>query len=313
MFVETRKSWITIVLFGGVALPRIWTRTLAVTAIAVCTTLAYQRVSWLHYSVTATPFALIGLPLGIFLGFRSNTAYDRFWEGRKLWGGLVNTCRSLTRQIITLIEPQPEAAATTKDAIEAYEAKVVHTLIAYVHALRHHLRETDPFPTLARVIGDDQIAPLRAEQNVPVALLQRLGNQIADANRQHWIHPFHVPVIESSLTALTDIQGACERIKSTPMPYSYTVLMHRLVAVYCTLLPVGLVETIGWATPVVVLFVSYALFGLDAIGQEIEQPFGLDKNDLPLSTLSRMIEGNLRRRIGEEVPPPLQPRDGVLP
>jgi putative membrane protein len=121
-----------------------------------------------------------------------------------------------------------------------------------------------------------------------------------------------VPVLEASLTTLTDIQGACERIKSTPIPYSYTVLLHRIVAVYCTLLPFGLMDSIKWATPAVVLAISYCFFGLDAIGDELEQPFGVDINDLPLKAISRTIERNLRERLGEKVPPPVAPARGVL-
>ena len=313
MFVETRRSWLAKVALGGAALPHIWPRTLVVTAISVAVTLAYHRVPALHYSITSTPFVIIGLPLGIFLGFRNNTSYDRFWEGRKLWGALVNTCRSLTRQIVTLIEPQAEAEERGADAIETHEAEMAHLLVAYVHALRHHLRASSPFSTLERMIPAAEVEALRKESNVPVALLHRIAERMVEARRKHWIHPLHVPVIEASLVALTDIQGACERIKNTPIPYSYTVLMHRLVAAYCGLLPFGLSETIGWATPVVVLFVSYALFGLDAIGEEVEQPFGLDPNDLPLSTMSRAIEGDVRVRLGEPRPTPFVPRDGVLP
>lgn len=313
MFVEKRHSWIATVALGGNALPHIWMRTLAVTAVSVAVTVAYREVPALHYSITSTPFVLIGLPLGIFLGFRNNTAYDRFWEGRKLWGSLVNTARSLTRQIITLVEPQPDAEDKSSKSIEAHEVAMVHMLIAYVHSLRHHLRESDPFSTLERILPADEASRLRGEPNVPIAILHRIAELMVVARRKHWIHPLHVPVVEQSLTALTDIQGGCERIKSTPIPYSYTVLMHRIVAVYCGLLPFGLDETIGWATPVVVLCVSYALFGLDAVGDEIEQPFGLDLNDLPLSTISRAIEANLRVRIGEEPPALFEPRDGVLP
>ena len=313
MFVEKRRSWIATVVLGGAALPKIWLRTLAVTALSVAVTYAYREVPSLHYSISTTPFVLIGLPLGIFLGFRNNTAYDRFWEARKLWGSLVNTARSLTRQIITMIEPQSEAEEKAPEAIQAHEVAMVHMLIAYVHALRHHLRDSSPFATLERLVNEDEVTRLRGELNVPIAILQRIADLMVDARRKHWIHPLHVPVIEQSLTALTDIQGGCERIKSTPIPRSYTVLMHRIVAVYCGLLPFGLDETIGWATPVVVMFVSYSLFGLDAIGDEIEQPFGLDPNDLPLSTISRMIEANLRVRIGEKPPPLFEARDGVLP
>ena len=312
MFVEKRVAWLATVTLGGVALPHIWGRTLAVTGVSIAVTIAYGRVPWMHHSVGATPFALIGLPLGIFLGFRNNTAYDRFWEGRKLWGALVNTSRSLTRQILTLIEPQPDAPDQDPEGVRLHEVAMVHMLIAYVHALRHHLRETDPFSTLERLLPADEVARLTGEENVPIAVLQRIAEQMVEARRKHWIHPLHVPVIEGSLTGITDIQGACERIKSTPIPYSYTVLMHRLVALYCVLLPFGLEETAGWATPVVVLCISYALFGLDSIGEEIEQPFGMDPNDLPLSSISRTIEGNLRRRIGEPPPEKYVPRSGII-
>jgi ion channel-forming bestrophin family protein len=311
--VEKPRSWLATVALGGVALPHIWSRTLVVSAISVGVTFLYLSWPALHHSLTPTPFAMVGVPLGIFLGFRNNTAYDRFWEGRKLWGELVNTTRSLTRQIITLVEPLPDAEPTTPEAIFAYEAKIVHMLIGYVHALRHHLRDSDPFSTLARIIGEGEVAKLQGEGNVPIAMLQRLGDQIAEGRRKHWIHPFYVPVIEASLVSLTDIQGACERIKSTPIPYSYTVLMHRIVAVYCVLLPFGLDEAVGWATPAVVLCISYALFGLAAIGEEVEQPFGFDPNDLPLSTISRAIEATLRQRIGEPPPKLFKPRNGILP
>ena len=312
MFVEKRVTWLAAVTLGGVALPHIWGRTLVVTGLSVVLTVIYLRVPWLHFSVGSVPFALIGLPLGIFLGFRNNTAYDRFWEGRKLWGALVNTSRSLTRQILTLLEPQPDAEDHDPEAVRLHEVAMVHMLIGYVHALRHHLRESDPFPTLKRLIPAADITRLEGEDNVPVAILQRIAEQMVDARRKRWIHALHVPVIEGSLTAITDIQGACERIKSTPIPYSYTVLLHRIVAVYCIMLPFGLMDAIKWATPVVVLFVSYCFFGLDAVGDELEQPFGMDINDLPLKAISRTIERNLRERIGDEIPPKTIARNGVL-
>ena len=314
MWVDRKRSWIEMVVLGGFALPHIWLRTIIVTAISVVVTLLYEEVPQLHYSLTATPFTLVGLPLGIFLGFRNNTAYDRFWEGRKLWGALVNTSRNLTRQILTLLEPQPDAVrddATLAD-LKTFETRFVHLVIAYAHALRHHLRETSPFDALAHILGEDETDLFRGQENVPYAMLQRMGDLLVEARRRKWIHPFHVPVLEASLTSLTDIQGACERIKATPIPYSYTVLIHRIVAVYCALLPFGLMESIKWATPFVVLAISYCFLGLDAIGDELEQPFGMDINDLPLKGISRTIERNLRERLGEKMPPPLAPERGVL-
>ena len=310
MWVERRRSWIETVVLGGFALPHIWFRTVIITALSIVTTILYEKVPQLHYSLTPTPFTIIGLPLGIFLGFRNNTAYDRFWEGRKLWGGLVNTSRSLTRQILTLFDV-PDATVAAEE-LRKHEVDLVHLVIAYAHALRHHLRDTSPFEMLTHVIGKNEVDRLRGQDNVPCAILQRIADRIAEARRKKWIHDLHVPVLDASLTALTDIQGACERIKNTPIPYSYTVLMHRIVAVYCALLPFGLMDTVRWATPFVVLAISYCFLGLDAIGDELEQPFGTDINDLPLKSISRTIERNLRERLQEEVPEPVASRRGVI-
>jgi ion channel-forming bestrophin family protein len=313
MWVDKRRSWIATVALGGFALPHIWTRTLTVTGISVVVTVLYETVPRLHYSLTATPFSLIGFALGIYLGFRNNTAYDRFWEARKLWGSLVNTSRSLARQILTLPEVTHDAADPSAEALRRFQVGFVHFVIGYAHALRHHLRDADPTRTLARILPEEEVTKLRELENVPLAILQRLGELAAEARRRGWLHAFHVPVVEGSLSALTDIQGGCERIKATPIPYSYTVLMHRLVGVYCTLLPLGLMDTVKWATPFVVLFISYTFFGLDAVGDEVEQPFGFQTNDLPLNAMSVTIERNLRERLGEsDLPPPVAPRRGVL-
>jgi putative membrane protein len=313
MWVGRSRSWIRSVFFDGFVLPHVWGRTLAVTGLSLAMTIIYEVVPPLHYSVTTAPFTIIGLPLGVFLGFRNNSAYDRFWEGRKLWGALVNTARSLTRQILTLLHPVDAPPGGSKpEFLRTFEIGMVHLVIAFPHALRDHLRENDPFDALTQLLPPNEVERLRGEDNVPLAVVQRLGERLGEAYRAGWIHPQHVPILEASLVSLTDIQGACERIKSTPVPYSYTVLMHRIVAVYCAMLPFGLMETIGWTTPLVVLAISYCFFGLDAVGDEVEQPFGNDVNDLPLSAIARNIERNLRPRIGEPSPPSLAPVRDVL-
>lgn len=313
MWLDQKRSWIVTVLLGGAALPHIWARVLGVTLLSLAVTVLYEKVPAVHVSITATPFTLIGLPLGIFLGFRNTASYDRFWEARKLWGGLVNTTRSFSRQILIWIDAPPEAGDVARGDVSARKDAMVRRVVAYVHALRRMLRDRSPFDRLEGLLTPEELERLRAEENVPLAILHDLGERLRDAYRRGEIHPQHVPMLDASLVALTDLQGACERIKGTPIPYSYTVLMHRIVGVYCLCLPFGLQESVGWATPVVALLVSYAFFGLDAIGDEIEQPFGKDRNDLPLSAISRTIEMNLRRRLGDaDVPPPFAPRDGVL-
>lgn len=312
MWVDKKESWLETVVLGGFALPDIWWRTLTVTAISILVTIIYEEVPSLHYSLTATPFTLVGLPLGIFLGFRNNAAYDRFWEGRKLWGSLVNTSRSFTRQVLTIVGREGEGTVEPNPELRKFHEDVVHHTIAFVHALRHHLRDTSSRSVLVHVLGEESAARFDGQANIPYAMLQHMGERVVDARKRGWVHPYHVTILEGSLTSLTDIQGACERIKTTPIPFSYTVLLHRIVAVYCAMLPFGLMDTIKWATPFVVLAISYCFFGLDAIGDELEQPFGKDINDLPLKAISRTIERNLRERLGEELPPVVEPHKGVL-
>jgi len=242
------------------------------------------------------PFTLIGLVLSIFLGFRNNTSYDRFWEGRKLWGGVVNTSRTITRRILTLIEQ------TDGDSRHEY----ILFVAAYVHLLRQHLRgEWNP-EEVKHLLSEKDIEFLEDELNRPIALLQRLADRFQVEYTNGNIHPMHLPSLEQGLTDFTNLQGGCERIKSTPIPFSYNILLHRIVAIYCLMLPLGLVSLLGYETPIIVAFVGYAFLGIDALGDEIEEPFGHDDNDLPLNALTTMIEYNVRQRIPDEDLPALK-------
>lgn len=321
MIVIDRRSWLAqIFMFKGTTLVRIWRRLAVSTAVAVAVTLAVHQWPSFRPNLTALPFSLIGLAISIFLGFRNNTGYDRFWEGRKLWGRMVNVSRSFTRQLTTLVGPRMVDAAgdhtlsaEERAEVDAARRELVYAQIAYVHCFRQHLRKQDELDELREFLPADLLASLAQEHNRPVAISQWMGERLRELYDWGWIHPMHLNVLEGSLTEITAVQGACERIKSTPIPASYTVLIHRIVLLYCIGLPFGIVEATGDLTAVVVLIVAYAFYGLDAVGTEIEDPFGLDPNDLPLSTLSRMIEVNLRQRLGEtELPDLLEAEDGIL-
>ena len=306
MIIIEKPTWIRIVFrVHGSTLSKTWSRMLFTTLVAIAVTVAYQLdLRYTSETITPLPFSLIGLAVSIFLGFRNNTSYDRFWEGRKLWGRIVNSSRTLTRQILTLVGPEE-----LDDEARAMRKAMVYRVIAYVHALRLHLRDDRDMEELRPFLSDEDFASLENELNRPIALLQIIGDELRQCWRRGWIHPLHLTTLERTLTELTDVQGGCERIKSTPIPFSYNILLHRIVAVYCTALPLGIIETTGLATPLVVLMVSYAFFGLDAVGDEIENPFGTDPNDLPLSAITRMIEHNLRQRLHETELPPLRRPD----
>ncbi len=335
------KTWLRMLfVWQGTALQRIWKRLLFTVALAQIITYVDlgQGGRWtFHDDLTVLPFSLIGVALGIFLGFRNNTSYDRFWEGRKLWGLMVNYSRTFTRQILTMIGPiqkefegrltdgtrshyfgelpteQERAEDPDVDELLAFHREMVHRLAAYVHCVRLHLRDEMNNDELRRLLPDDEVDALAKESNRPNAILQTLGDRLREAWLRGWVHSQHMVTLERSLTEFSNIQGGCERIKSTPIPFSYTALIHSIVALYCYALPFGIVNETEWFTPLVVGIVSYAFFGLDAVGDEIEDPFGKDLNDLPLSTISTMIEVNIRQRIGDQdLPALLKPVDNIL-
>ncbi|MFN3189299.1 MAG: bestrophin family protein [Aureliella sp.] len=314
MIVLDKRSWIRMVFaVRGSSLQVIFPRVLMVTAFATAATWAFFHYELVHYySLTTTPFSLVGVALSIFLGFRNNESYDRFWEGRKLWGRMVNVSRSFTRQVLTLVV-SPEGAQSECEQLRARQEKIVRTTVAYVDSFRHHLRGSDPREDLEKYMSEEEIDHAMSHSNVPIAILQQLGDMVRGLWQEKAIHDFHVPVFEGSLTEMTGIQGGCERIKHTPVPFTYNVLIHRIVAIYCLALPFGLIQSVGVLTPVVVCLISYAFFGLDAIGDEVEQPFELDDNDLPLEGMSRTIEINLLEAISaDEIPEPTKPVGGVL-
>lgn len=318
MIVPDRKmSWFRLLFeYRGSTLPRISGRLLAVFLVACGVTVEFQLTGVPRLDLSTIPFTLISFALGVFLGFRNNTSYDRYWEGRVLWGRLVNDARSLGRLAsnVIAIDVTP-AARIDEPTTRAFKRDFVYLVIAYAHALRLHLRDQlDQLSSLAPLMSKHELASLREQGNVPLAILQRLSERVATARRLGVLRHRDVHLFENKLSELCDTQGGCERIKNTPIPWSYTVLIHSIVAVYCFALPFGLIQTTKMLTPLVVALIAYAFLGLDAVGDELEEPFGNDVNDLPLSTLSRMVEINLRQQLGEtELPPQLSPgADRVL-
>lgn len=318
MIITEKDSWLRMIFaLHGTSWGRIWPRILVVVLFSVLVTLISYLFPNNALSLTKDPFSYVGLAIAIFLGFRNNAAYDRYWEGRKLWGRMVNVCRSFTMQINTLIDDADRATSTpTSSEVQQLRHEMVLLIIAYINALRHRLRDTDAAEELReRLPGETELDASLAQDNIPAALADRISCCINEAYRDGALDVYHVNLLHNCLTEMLAIQGGCERIKSTPIPFTYSVLTHRTVLIYCLALPCGLHDTVGILTPVVVGLVAYAFLGLDAVGDEIEQPFSIDDNDLPLLQLTRMIEINLRQLSGhpaEEIPPPVEPVDHLL-
>lgn len=303
MIVRDRPSaWQLFFILRGSVLPRIGGPLLTTIGIAVMVTMLHGRLFDTKVTLTPIPFSLMGLALAIFLGFRNSASYDRWWEGRKLWGDLLIRARSLTRLWLNHVRPGSPSEATEQ----------VYRLIAFAYALKHGLRGAGAERAAAFLPEAEPDDPAH-RINPPDAILRRFSAVLAGAAGDGRVQPMMVAEMEETLTALAAIQAGCERIRSTPLPFTYTLMLHRTAYLYCLMLPFGLVDTIGYATPLVVGLISYTFFGLDALGDEIEEPFGLLPNDLPLDSLCRRVEIDLRAALGErDLPEPPPPVDFCL-
>jgi len=246
-----------------------------------------------HLHINPAIFTLFGIALAIFLGFRNNVSYDRFWEGRKLWGALLNDTRSLARQAHNLFE--------NKESEEEI-SQFVNQLIALVYALKHQLRHTSPNEDMRRLLPEALVKELDPIRFKPLLLLKSLGRWVQVNKQQGNIAPLSQLAFEENLNKLSDIIGGCERIANTPIPFSYSVLLHRTVYIYCFMLPFGFVDILGWLTPFIIVFVAYTFLALEAIADELEDPFGTQPNDLALDTMAKTIEDTLLELDGRALP-----------
>jgi putative membrane protein len=248
--------------------------------------------------------ALLGTAISILLGFRTNSAYDRWWEARKVWGAIVNDARTLARQVL--------AYATGADA-DALHREIVHRQIAWCHALRHSLRGEEPSADLKNLLSEQEVGALRSIDNRPLAILQTQTNRLADARQRGLIDRLMLLPIEGTLKRFSDHMGQCERIKTTVFPTLYSSFLSVNIWLFFVLLPASLAPHIGWLAVPVAFLVSLVFEMIEAIGRTLENPFENGPMDTPMTAICRTIEINLREQLGEtELPPRLEPVNGIL-
>ncbi|MCB9186099.1 MAG: hypothetical protein H6601_05070 [Flavobacteriales bacterium] len=237
----------------------------------------------LEFTSTMAVHSLIGFVISLLLVFRTNTAYDRWWEGRKQWGALVNNTRNLSIKLSNIVpQDQPE------------RRQLFRVLITnYVFAMKEHLRN-GVLPFELENHPDFDLDKTMQRDHVPNAIAQQLYAQILLLKKDGLISEEQQIVLDSEFRALTDIIGACERIKKTPIPYSYSAFIKKFIFLYVMSLPFGVVRDFGYSTIFVVVFIFYILASLELIAEEIEDPFGTDANDLPTDTLCLTIQKNLK-------------------
>ncbi len=256
------------------------------------------RQHWV--SLNDLPMPLLGSALAIFISLRNNNAYARWWEARQLWGGVVNSSRTLARQARIFLPGHPAQAA------------LCDAQSAYAHALRCHLRRQPPWDEIAHLVPAATLDWLRAQSNVPDALLAAIADQIARLLADRAIDSIQAASLADTLTQLGNMQGGAERIKNTPMPRQYNYFPRLFVQVFCVLLPLAMVSDLGLATPLGSTAVGFVFLALDRVGRDLEDPFENSAYDVPMTSISRTIEINLASLLGRKGPDPVAPIDGVL-
>ncbi len=255
-------------------------RTLYVTGVAAALTAVHVFLVPLSIPAAANVHGLIGTALGLLLVFRTNASYDRWWEGRKLWGSIVNTCRNLARLAAVHLDQNPER-----------QARVVRLAMAFPRASMHLLRG---MPWAPDALHPDDARAVSERAHAPVGICTAVSAHLRDARDQGQLSDLVLTMIDANAHALVDHIGACERIHRTPLPFAYVVHLRRALTIYVSTLPLALLGTFGWSTLIIVFLVGYTLFGIEEIGVEIEDPFEGDDNDLPLEQISDGLDRNLK-------------------
>lgn len=243
-----------------------------------------------HFDLTASQFpgtpavhSLLGIVLGLFLVFRTNSAYDRWWEGRRMWGGIVNSTRNMALKLNAYLSREEH------DEREWFAKMIAN----FVFAMKESLRQGVQFAELEE--ADNRLIPelkkLKHKTNGISGMLYTRVNLLYKNNK---ITGDHLINLDKELKDLIDLMGSCERIKNTPIPYSYSMFIKKFIFIYLITLPFGFVTTLGYVTIPTVMLVSYVLLSVELIAEEIEDPFGRDVNDLPTDELAKRIRENVR-------------------
>jgi len=281
MIVRQRTHWLKMLfIWKGSVLKKIIAQLFIITIFSVAVYYFNGKIYDYKVKLNPTVFTLIGLALAIFMGFCNTASYDRFWEGRKLWGLLVIETRSLTRQILSFIS----------NVSKEEKQEIVKLISAFCWSLNYQLRDKSETKPIQHLLSEEQFHQIQGKQFISNIILGFISDWLNEQNKKGNIDTIVLTSMNHQLNQFSNISGGCERIYNTPLPFAYSVLLHRTVYLYCFWLPFGLLDSLDWMMPLIVLLISYTFIALDAIIQEIGEPFGEEENDLALNSICRTIE-----------------------
>lgn len=306
MIVRDRPTpWEVFFVLRGSVILRILPQMGAVAALSLIVVLLH-RAGWVVAmpAIGSLPLSIIGAALAIFAAFRNSASYDRWWEARKTAGLMVIDGRNLAREALAYIAPAAGDDLPRRMALRC---------AALAQVSRDWLRGRPPAEESMSYLVPAEREALRASRSAPIRLLFFFSKDIAEALEAGRVLPQMARTLEDRVVGLTAAFSIMERTKVTPMPFPYTLLVHRTAYLFCLLLPFGLADLSGYWAPLVAAIISYAFFGLDAIADELQAPFADTPMTVPLDATARVLEIHILEMLGEtDLPPPLQPTDYVL-
>lgn len=251
------------------------------------------------------PVSILGGGLAIFLGFRNNSAYDRWWEARKVWGGIINSSRTWARQVTTLATLHHTKGLKNDDELKGFHREMVYRHLAWINALRLQLRGQNSWDELDSYISKEEKEELLMKKNKVTSLGQKQGERLTEALKEGVVEDFRHMQLDNTLTELTDLQGKAERIKNTIFPFYYTYFTNLFLWIFTILLPCSLAQ-LGWFNIPISVAISFVFYILNKAGSMTEDPFRNVGADVPISALCTTIEIDLKQQLGETVIPEAQ-------
>lgn len=266
---------------------------LLVTIYSIVIAIMYNNFHVTRITIPISVPMVLGTVISLLLGFRSNQAYDRWWEARIIWGAIVNDSRSLTRQITSFVSNPYE-----DEDIEAFKSKFVRRQIAWCYALSHSLRGEDPFQSITRLLDEDEVVYLSKFRNVPSGILKLHEMDLIHAMKMGWINEYQQVELDKTLTRLCDSMGKCERIKNTVFPSTYSLYIHFALNLFIMLLPFGIIEYLGFMEIPLVIAISASFMLIEKMAIHLQDPFENKPTDTPMTTISKTIETDLKQILG---------------
>ncbi|MCX8979417.1 bestrophin family protein [Citrobacter portucalensis] len=282
MIVRPQQHWLRLIfVWHGSVLSKIFSRLLLNFLLSIAVIIMLPWYTMLGIKFTLAPFSILGVAIAIFLGFRNNACYSRYVEARHLWGQLMIASRSLLREVKTTLPDDAELG------------QFVRLQIAFAHCLRMTLRRNPKAEPLAKYLSEKDLQTVFAAQSPANRILLLMGEWLAVRRRDGQLSDILFHSLNNRLNDMSAVLAGCERIANTPVPFAYTLILHRTVYLFCIMLPFALVVDLHYMTPFISVLISYTFISLDALAEELEDPFGTENNDLPLDAICNAIEIDL--------------------